>query len=141
MSHLHARPVTTDVDNKEAAMDTRECGKSPNGPAWDGRRWTRQLGRMILFIGLVIIAGGPTIAESQDRALHDAGRMPERPGKECKKLQNCPTTVRQIGRLDSIIADDILEQVKPSRLRWNITRQFCFKARRCRGWRKRTRRN
>ncbi|MGE3976977.1 MAG: hypothetical protein AB7F94_05255 [Nitrospira sp.] len=93
-------------------MDTRECGKSPNGPAWaTQRRWVRRLGRMMLFISLAIIAGGPAMAESQDRAPHDAGRMPERHGKDCKKAQNCPTTVRQLGPLDSIIADDILQQV------------------------------
>lgn len=93
-------------------MDTRECGTSPNGPAWDGqRRWVRRLGRMMLSISLAIIAGGPAMAESQDRAPHDAGRTPERHGKDCKKAQNCPTTVRQLGPLDSIIADDILQQV------------------------------
>ncbi len=37
--------------------------------------------------------------------------MPEWHDKDCKKSQHCPTTVRQLGPLDSTIADDILQQV------------------------------
>ena len=99
-------------------MDTRECETSPNGPAWKGqRRRARGLGWLVLFIGLAILAGWPAMAESQDRVRQDAGRTPERHGtserhdKDCKKSQNCPTAVRQLGPIDSIIADDILQQV------------------------------
>lgn len=93
-------------------MDTRECGKSPNGPAWaTQRRWARRWGLMIPCIGLAIIAGGTAIAQSQEMTPHDVGRTPERHGKHCKKTQNCSTTVRQLGPLDSIIADDIRKQV------------------------------
>ena len=99
-------------------MDTCECGTLPNGPVWGGQRWwVRRLGWMTFSIGFAILAGGPAMAESQDRVQHDAGRTPERHGiserhdKDCKKSQNCPTAVRQIGPLDSIIADDIMQQV------------------------------
>lgn len=93
-------------------MDTGACGTSRNGRAWDGqRRWTGRVGWMMLSIGLAMIAGGPAMAQSQKTSPHDAGQMPERPVKHCKQLENCPTRVRQLGPLESIIADDILRQV------------------------------
>jgi hypothetical protein len=69
-------------------MVTRECGRSPDGPAWDGRRrWARRWGRIIPFIGLAIIAGAPAMAQS----IYDTSRVLEHLGNECMGVQNCRT--------------------------------------------------
>jgi hypothetical protein len=73
-------------------MQTREWGRSPNGPAWDGRRrWARRWGRIIPFIGLAVIAGGPAMAQTKDRVLYDTTRMLKHLGNECMGVPNCRT--------------------------------------------------
>lgn len=83
-------------------MDTRECGRSPDGPAWDGRRRrARRCGRMIPFIGLAIIASATAMAQSKDAVLYDTSRMLKHLGNECIGVPNCRTIESRRSRVSA----------------------------------------